>query len=73
MVDLRLGHLMHRGMLFSSLHALFNVFAKLLEIDVHVSANRGHLFIEYFFDKPSLDSIQFLSWIHIIYCINFIV
>ena len=53
-------------MLFGRGHALFNIFPKLLEIDIHVSTNRGHLLIENFFNKPSLNSVQFLSWIHLV-------
>ena len=60
-------------MLFGCRHALFNVFAKLLQINVHVSANRRHLFVKDLLDKPSLDSIKFLAWIHIVNGINFVV
>lgn len=64
---------MHRLVLLGNWHTLLNIFSELLKIYIHISANRSHLLIHNFFNKPSLDSIQFLSWIHLIDCINFIV
>ena len=73
LVDLRLGLLVQSRMLLGSRHAFFDVFPKLLKINIHISSDRRHLLIKHLFDEPSLDSIQFLAWIHIVNGIYFVI